>query len=82
MCYDELVFAEVEAPYHIRFTEYFALELERLATLATDGMVEVLPDRIQVLPRGRFLLRTLAMQFDAYLPGQPAGGHAPYSRVI
>ena len=82
MCYDELVIADIEASYRIRFSDYFSLELERLASLAADGLVEVRPDRIRVLPRGRFLLRTLAMQFDAYLPGQPAGGHAPYSRVI
>jgi oxygen-independent coproporphyrinogen-3 oxidase len=82
MCYDELLFMEVEAAYHIRFREYFSLELERLAPLAVDGLVEILSDRIRVLPRGRFLLRTLAMQFDAYLPGQPAGGRTPYSRVI
>src|SRR5579863_3931730 len=82
MCYDELAFTEVEAAYHIRFRDYFSLELQRLAPLMADGLVEVLPDRIRVLPRGRFLLRTLAMRFDAYLPGQPATGRTPYSRVI
>lgn len=82
MCYDELPFAKIEAAHHIRFREYFSMELERLAPLAADGLVELLPDRVRVLPRGRFLLRALAMQFDAYLPGQPAGGRTPYSRVI
>ncbi|MGE5624534.1 MAG: oxygen-independent coproporphyrinogen III oxidase [Bacillota bacterium] len=82
MCYDELRFGEVEAAHHIKFREYFAFELERFVPLAADGLVEVLADRIRVLPRGRFLLRTLAMQFDAYLPSQPAGGKPAYSRVI
>ena len=79
MCYDELRFDQIERTYHIEFTQYFALELQRLEAMAADGLVALEPGRIRVLPRGRFLLRNLAMQFDAYLPGQPSGR---YSRVI
>lgn len=80
MCYDEVRFAEVEHSHHIGFAEYFASELERLQEQAKDGLVVIEPDRIRVLPPGRFLLRHLAMTFDAYLPQEPAGPR--YSRVI
>ena len=80
MCYDEVQFAEVEHSHHIDFREYFAPELERLQEQARDGLVVLETDRIRVLPAGRFLLRRLAMTFDAYLPRQPAGPR--YSQVI
>ena len=80
MCYDELRFTAVERAYHIVFADYFATELQRLEPMAADGLVTLEPGLIRVLPRGRFLLRNLAMLFDAYLPAQAAGGH--YSRVI
>ena len=80
MCYDEVRFAEVEHSHHIDFHEYFSRELGRLQTPATDGLVTIEPDRIRVMPRGRFLLRNLAMTFDAHLPGEPAGPR--YSRAI
>ncbi len=79
MCYDEVRYSSLEQAYKIRFTEYFAAELQRLAPLAADGLVALEPGRLRVLPRGRFLLRSLAMQFDAYLP---AGGPAAFSHVI
>jgi oxygen-independent coproporphyrinogen-3 oxidase len=81
MCYDELKFADVEQAHHIRFWDYFSEERERLTPLAADGLVALEPDRLRVLPRGRFLLRNLAMQFDAYLPSAPAPG-SRFSRVI
>lgn len=80
MCYSELEIDDVEKIHHIRFFEYFSAELHRLRPLAKDGLLSVEADRIRVLPRGRFLLRNLAMQFDAYLPSQPSG--AFYSRAI
>ena len=79
MCYGELGYSEVERVYHISFPEYFAPEMSRLEPLAIDGLVAFEPGRLRVLPRGRFLLRNVAMQFDAYLPAQPQGS---YSRVI
>ncbi|HSC46553.1 MAG TPA: oxygen-independent coproporphyrinogen III oxidase [Gammaproteobacteria bacterium] len=83
MCYDELKYADVEETHHIRFWDYFSEERERLASLASDGLVALESDRLRVLPPGRFLLRNLAMQFDAYLPSAPAPGPGPRSsRVI
>jgi oxygen-independent coproporphyrinogen III oxidase len=80
MCNFELDFREIEAAHGIRFTEYFAPDLAALAPLAADGLAEVGADRITVTPRGRLLVRTVAMQFDRYL--REARERARYSRVI
>ena len=80
MCYGELRYAEIEQAHHIRFADYFASELRRLEPLAADGLVALEPGVLRVLARGRFLLRNIAMQFDAYLPETRAEGG--YSRII
>lgn len=81
MCYEVLEYLALERTHHVRFREYFAAELERLKPMAADGLVEVGVSHIRVLPRGRVLLRNLAMIFDAYLPkGEPA--NPLFSKVI
>lgn len=80
MCYDEVRYRDVEVRHGIRFKDYFAAELQNLQPLAADGLVVLEPEAIRVTARGRFLLRNLAMQFDAYLPG-PAGT-PQFSRAI
>lgn len=80
MCYDGLRFDDIERRYGIAFRQYFAAELARLKPLAEDGLLQLDPAGIRVSSKGRFLLRTVAMQFDAYLPGQ--GGAPRFSRVI
>jgi oxygen-independent coproporphyrinogen-3 oxidase len=80
MCQDGLSFAEVDASYGIDFANDFAAELEALQTMEEDGLVRVTEDRISVTPKGRFLLRPIAMAFDAYLPGQQRQGR--FSKVI
>lgn len=80
MCYHEVRYQDIEHAHHIRFFDYFALELRHFQPLVDDGLLQLEPDRMCVLPRGRFLLRNLAMRFDAYLPGHLSG--PVYSRVI
>jgi len=80
MCYDKVRYSSLEQAYKVSFPAYFASELERLKPLAADGLVALEPGGLRVLPRGRFLLRNLAMQFDAYLPS--AGRPAAFSPVI
>ena len=61
---------------------YFADALARLQPLADDGLVRIGSDRIVVTPRGRLLLRNIAMCFDRYLE-QPATVATPrFSRAI
>jgi oxygen-independent coproporphyrinogen-3 oxidase len=45
----------------------FAPELAALAPMVKDGLVELSEDRLRVTPRGRLLVRTVAMTFDRYL---------------
>jgi oxygen-independent coproporphyrinogen-3 oxidase len=80
MCHFELDFAAVERAHGIDFARTFATELELLRPLAADGLVEVEPARLRVTPRGRMLVRTVAMTFDRHL--REAQEKARYSKVI
>ncbi|HMA31932.1 MAG TPA: oxygen-independent coproporphyrinogen III oxidase [Casimicrobiaceae bacterium] len=80
MCSFGVDFDVVGEAHGIDFGRYFGPELEALEPLAGDGLVEVSPRRIAVTPRGRLLVRTVAMVFDRYL--REAREQARYSRVI
>ncbi len=79
MCRGHVDFATIDQQHCIEFSEYFASELSRLASLQADGLVAVDADGIRVAERGRFLVRNIAMVFDAYLQPQTA---AAFSRAI
>lgn len=72
------------------FTAEFHAELERLAPLQADGLVEIDSTGLRVAPLGRFFLRNVAMAFDAYLPSvarlraeAPSSRKAPaFSRTV
>ena len=80
MCDFDLDFAAFGATHGIRFDDYFAPELAALVPLADDGLVDLDADRIVVTPRGRLLVRIVAMLFDRYL--REATEKAKYSKVI
>ena len=40
--------------------------------MARDGLIELDRDRINVLPAGRLLVRSVCMVFDAYLSSRTA----------
>ena len=83
MCHSSLDFATIEQAYDIDFKDYFAYAIGALTPFAEDGLLTVTEDHIQIKPRGRMLLRNIAMQFDAYLqPGGKAPQKATYSRLI
>ena len=67
MCQGEVRVRAFQERHGIGFAEYFADDLQRLWPLADDGLVEVGPDAIRATPRGRLLLRNIAMCFDRYL---------------
>jgi len=81
MCHGAIDLRDFEAQHRIDFAVYFAGSLDRLHELAEDGLVQLTPERILVTPRGRFLLRTVAMAFDAWLSA-PREGAVRYSRTI
>lgn len=78
MCDGVIEIAPFEARHQIDFADYFAHELNRLRTLAEDGLVVLSPTRIAATARGRLLLRIIAMCFDAYLsrPHEIAPGYS------
>ncbi len=80
MCHNSVDMRSTAHRFDIEFRRYFADELSRLDALETDGLVTRGDERIDLTPRGRLLMRNVAMVFDAY---KNAGAAAPrLSRVI
>jgi oxygen-independent coproporphyrinogen-3 oxidase len=68
MCNFYLDRRECEARFGIAFDDYFASEVAELAAgPVADGFLELHPDRLEVLPRGRLFIRNICMTFDRYL---------------
>jgi oxygen-independent coproporphyrinogen-3 oxidase len=67
MCHFRLIKSEIEEKFNIKFDEYFKQELESLKEMEEDGLLTLYPDRIDVLPIGRLLIRNIASTFDVYL---------------
>jgi oxygen-independent coproporphyrinogen-3 oxidase len=85
MCRGWLHFADFEERHGIVFHQYFAEALQQMQVLQSDGLVEVGAGTLRVTPLGRYLLRVVAMPFDAYLRRRGKGTEPPaptHSRVI
>ncbi|CAN5378270.1 oxygen-independent coproporphyrinogen III oxidase [soil metagenome] len=67
MCNFELSISAIEQAYPITFAAYFATELEKLQSLAHDGLLTIEGDWLCVTPKGRLLIRNICMVFDRYL---------------
>ena len=80
ICNFALSFADIEKQSGVKFTEYFAEDLALLAPLAADGLVDVLPEGLQVTPKGRLLIRNICMCFDVYM--RQKARQQQFSRVI
>ncbi|UTM57223.1 oxygen-independent coproporphyrinogen III oxidase [Photobacterium sp. CCB-ST2H9] len=80
ICQFELSTTDIEQRYGICFADYFAEDLALLQTFIEDGLVTVTPDRIQVAPKGRLLIRNICMCFDVYL--RQRARQQQFSRVI
>jgi oxygen-independent coproporphyrinogen III oxidase len=81
MCRGSVDFGSIEQRFAVRFAEHFAPELGQLRTLEADGLVELDARGFTVTPRGRLLLRIVAMVFDAGFRQARAQSTA-FSRVI
>ena len=85
MCHFELDFAQIEQTWSIDFRTYFASALEQLQPLAEAGLLTIDTAGITVEPKGRLLVRIIAMVFDYYLQKDRQNdpvGRSRYSRVI
>ncbi len=80
MCDFELNFNEIENKYNIDFRNYFHKSLENLKEMSSDGLVEILPDKIKVTEMGRLLIRNIAMKFDGFIERKQ--DEMKYSRTI
>lgn len=67
ICHFQLDFASIEWGFGIKFDTYFADELLRLDEMGADGLLQLNEDSIQVLDKGKLLIRNICMVFDAYL---------------
>ncbi len=82
MCHGGLEFGTIERAHGIGFDQYFAPELQKLRSLSEDGLVQTGTRAIALTPRGRLLMRNVAMVFDAYLARREAAQAHAQSRVI
>ena len=80
MCQDVVDMDAIGRRFDIDFEDHFRSELGRLEQLQKDGLVELAGRTIRVTAKGRFLLRPIAMTFDAYLPSERQPGR--FSKVI
>lgn len=80
MCQGQLQYESIELAYLIDFKSYFAAELETLAGMEDQGLVEVNDTGIQVTAMGWFFVRGVAMVFDRYL--QADRTRARFSKII
>ena len=82
LCDLRIDFTQFVQSHGVSFAEYFAAEHRRLRQLESDGLVELLHERLQVTPLGRFFLRNVAMPFDAYLDRNSGSASQLYSQTV
>jgi len=80
MCHFSLSKEAIEIAHLINFDRYFATELAELRELEKLELLSIEDGWITVTPKGRFLIRNIAMVFDRYLRHDQEVRR--YSRVI
>ncbi len=81
MCQGEIVYGNFAQVTGVVFNTYFSKELEQLGELERDQLIELDTESIRVTPRGRLLLRVIAMKFDRYI-GRETKNVKRFSRTI
>lgn len=79
MCNGRIQADEITRRHHLDFWSYFSDTIPDLRQMARDGLLAFEPDGFRVTSAGRFLLRNVAMLFDAYNGAQ---ARQRFSRVI
>ena len=80
ICHFNLNKTTIENRYQIKFDDYFAEDLQLLATLVKDGLVENKADSLIVSAKGQMLIRNICMCFDIYM--RKVARQQQFSRVI
>ncbi|MFB9865922.1 oxygen-independent coproporphyrinogen III oxidase [Vreelandella sulfidaeris] len=79
MCDMSIDLTAISQRWNIDAPSYFAPALARLQSAEQDGLLTHSGDKINATPKGRLLIRHLAMAFDAHLPQQ---SEQHYSRIV
>lgn len=79
ICHFELSFKSVKDAFDVDVQHHFALELQELAPMIEDGLLEITCEGIRVHNAGRMLIRRVCMVFDEYLN---KGNLIRFSKII
>ena len=80
ICHFAVDLAAISHAWGVDAASCFAREMAQLQPMADDGLLTLDGHRLQVLPRGRLLIRNICMVFDAYL--RQEGARQRFSKVI
>ena len=80
MCHFSLDIEALEGSWKFDFSAHFRPEIEDLALMQKDGLLQFDGKRLQILPAGRLLVRNICMVFDRYL--RERDGSGGFSKVI
>ena len=80
MCHFVVSIESIEIAHLIDFKSYFAAELDDLREMEQAGLLKIDDQWISIEPRGRLLVRVIAMVFDRYLHTNRE--QVRYSKVI
>jgi oxygen-independent coproporphyrinogen-3 oxidase len=80
MCQGRIEFDAIERTFGIDARSYFEGDRQRLEPFAASGLVKLDHDGVVVTEKGWYLIRAIAMVFDAYLPTHAQPGR--FSRVV
>jgi oxygen-independent coproporphyrinogen-3 oxidase len=80
MCNLELPYDLTRAEFGVDMREVLGDEIQRLMPYVDEGFLTVEPDRLVVTRLGRFFVRNLGMELDAYLKGP--GDKPVFSKTI
>ncbi len=67
ICHFKLDITQFEIDNNIEFKSYFEDEINQLAPMHNDGLLELSDKHITVTSKGRLLIRNICMVFDRYL---------------
>ncbi len=67
ICHFQFDFDKIEQNFSINFRDYFKDTFASLTAMHNDGLIELDNHSIQVMEKGKFLIRNICMVFDAYL---------------
>jgi oxygen-independent coproporphyrinogen-3 oxidase len=80
MCQGSVLFESIELSHLVDFKQYFAAEMDSLAIMQDQGLLNIDDTGVHVTELGWFFVRGVAMVFDKYL--QADKNRARFSKII